>query len=77
MSKKTRELSEKEAAYIVYLTALNALLTKHLMLGNEHLNLNTYLETARDYCNEKSLTELRNIAKERVETCPIWKEIKR
>ena len=67
-------MDEKQAFFIVYMSALNAMLATYLTEHNLFNELADSFEVTEKFCKEKTSVELEDLAKERISTFPLFSE---
>ncbi len=67
-------MDEKQAFFIVYMSALNAMLATYLTEHSLFNELADSFEVVDKYCKEKTNVELEDLAKERINTFPLFVE---
>ena len=67
-------MDEKQAFFIVYMSALNAMLATYLTECGLINELADSFEVAEKYCKEKTIIELKELATERIDTFPLFVE---
>lgn len=67
-------MNEKQAFFIVYMSALNAMLATYLTEHSLFNELADSFEVVDKYCKGKTSVELEEMARERISTFPLFME---